>query len=218
MLFSLATLRRRAFADTDCHSPCFVCSDYPGLFGDEGRKRLTQIKATIMRASMDETYEIQQMAVITLIQFIIENSADEDDKRVVKTFQDCMQHIYRVTTESLKHSDPDVLKHLIELVEESPKLFRQDVAAVFDFATMVSAKELQNDAKNMIGSLFSLQAITNSELQEDLRQLCMELLVTLCESAPQIVRKHAESKIPQFGKSLLSVKFAKRVSGCWSKI
>ncbi|XP_055334387.1 importin-5-like [Paramacrobiotus metropolitanus] len=159
-----------------------ILGDYPGLFGEEGRKRLTQIKATIMRATMEETYEIQQLAVITLIQFIIENANDEDDKRVIKVFQDCMQHIYRVTTESVKQGDPEILKNLIELVEEFPKLLRPDVPAVFDFATAT---------------------VTNADIQDDIRQLAMELLVTLCESAPQIVRKHAVAKIPQFVHAML---------------
>lgn len=159
-----------------------ILSDYPGLFGEEGRKKITQLKTMIIRATSDESFEIQQLAVNTLIQFIIENVEEEEEKRFIKNFQDCMPHIYRVAEVSIKQEDATVLKNVIELVENCPKLFRQDILAVFDFGTTT---------------------MNNQSLGEDLRQLAMELLVTLCESAPQIVRKHAESKIAPFVMGML---------------
>ena len=91
----------------------------------------------IIRATSDESFEIQQLAVNTLIQFIIENIEEEEEKRFIKNFQDCMPHIYRVAEVSIKQEDATVLKNVIELVENCPKLFRQDILAVFDFGTTV---------------------------------------------------------------------------------
>jgi hypothetical protein len=107
------------------------------LFGEEGRKKIYQLKHLIVQTTQDETYEVRQLAVTTLIQFIMENAQEEDEKRFLKNFQDCMQNIYRVAAESVKQGDSDVLKNVIELIEECPKLFRQDLLSVCDFGTAV---------------------------------------------------------------------------------
>lgn len=115
----------------------FFFRDYPTLFGVDDRKKLNHVKIALLRAVMDADSIIKKQGATTLIMFMIEVAYSEKDTVAVKIFQDCMERIYPVVDETIKQSDTEVLKALIDLVEACPKIFRHDVLAIFDFGLAV---------------------------------------------------------------------------------
>ena len=73
----------------------------------------------------------------------------------------------------------ECIMSLIDLAQESPKLFKPVVPSLIVFMT---------------------QQMQNEGLEDGTRQNCLELLITLTEAAPGMMRKHQ-----QFGQTVIPI-------------
>lgn len=87
---------------------------------------------------------------------------------------------------SLEQGDDDdaLIQVLIELAETTPKYLRPQIQAIFQMCTKVLA-----DVK----------------AEDSIRQFCLEVMVTLAESAPAMVRKQALPQVAQLTPLVLSI-------------
>ncbi|XKL61021.1 hypothetical protein PGB90_008078 [Kerria lacca] len=111
-------------------------------------------------------------AVRAICSFII---AHEKETTVQKHFQDLLPYIIQVLAENMHQVDDDsVLKSFVDLCESSPKYLRPEIAAVTELC---------------------LKVFSNEDLENDIRHLALEVIVTLCEVGSVMMRKESPSYI-----------------------
>lgn len=116
--------------------------------------------------------EVRFQAVCAAVAFINRHAKDND---VLKHFAELLQNIIFITAESVKaEEDQTLLKLLIELAENCPKYLRPKIDFIFDMC---------------------IKVFSNKEVDDAWRHLALELLVSLAENAPAMVRKHAGNYI-----------------------
>lgn len=82
----------------------------------------------------------------------------------------------QIVAESIKKQDDDtLLKCVVDLAENTPKFLRLQIEPLLQMCT---------------------QAVANEELLDSWRQLALEVIVTLAETAPASVRKNGATLIP----------------------
>ncbi|XP_015439811.1 PREDICTED: importin-5 [Dufourea novaeangliae] len=139
----------------------------PGVFGNQQANYLDLIKQMLQQSVMDSTnYEVRFQAVRAIGAFIILH--DKEDN-IQKHFSELLPAVIKVTEQSVQEQRDDALfKVLIDLAGSTPKFLR---------------KNLQ-DIMRMCMKVFG-----DIGLPDYWRQLALEVLVTLSETAPAMVRK-----------------------------
>lgn len=150
-----------------------IFSSVPGMFGNLEGQYMEVIKAMLLKymAPTSDT-EIRYLAFRALCQFVL---LHEKDDTVQKHFQDLLQPAILIIAASVEREDDQTLmKQLIELAESVPKFLRPQLETIFDMC---------------------IKMFGNAEVGSDYRHLALEVMVSLAENAPAMVRKRAEKYI-----------------------
>nr|CAG4643007.1 EOG090X00U8 [Ilyocryptus agilis] len=118
-------------------------------------------------------YAVRFQAVKSFSSFIL---LHDDDMAIQKHFQDLTGAMIHIVAESIvKQEDDTLLKCMVDLAENTPKFLRSQIEPLLRMCT---------------------QAVANEELLDSWRQLALEIVVTLAETAPASVRKSGATLIP----------------------
>jgi len=146
----------------------------PGIFGNQQSQYLSVIKQMLQQCMADwANYSVRFQAVKSLSSFIL---LHDDDITIQKHFQDLTAGMIQIIAESIQQQDDDtLLKCLVDLAENTPKFLRLQIEPLLQMC---------------------VQAVSNEELLDSWRQLALEVVVTLSETAPASVRKAGGTLIP----------------------
>ncbi|XP_066262018.1 importin-5 [Euwallacea similis] len=147
----------------------------PGVFGNQQNNYLDLIKQMLMQSLQPtEAYEVRFQAVRAVGAFILIN---DKETQILKHFADLLTPMLAVIAESIQHHDDDnVLKVLIDLAENTPKYLRPQLINIFEM---------------------SMKLFRDSGALDSWRTLGLEVMVTLAEVAPAMIRKMAGKYMEQ---------------------
>jgi hypothetical protein len=141
----------------------------PAVFGNQEAQYMEVIKNMLLSSLTDaSSYDVRFAGVQAAISFLM---LHEKESGVQKHMADLLLPILNVTMESVeKGVDDAALKSLIDLAENCPKFLRPQLEQLFAACIKIFA---------------------DKEQQESWRHLALEIIVTLSETAPAMVRKVA---------------------------
>ncbi|KOX78914.1 Importin-5, partial [Melipona quadrifasciata] len=139
----------------------------PGVFGNQQANYLDLIKQMLQQSVMDSAnYEVRFQAVRAIGAFIILHDREEN---IQKHFSELLPAIIQVIAQSVeKQGDDALLKLLIDLAESTPKFLRLQLEIIMEMC---------------------MKIFSNEDIAISWKQLALEVLVTLAETAPAMVRR-----------------------------
>ncbi|XP_045761353.1 importin-5 [Maniola jurtina] len=139
----------------------------PGVFGNRQNENLDVIKRMLLSALQPtESPALRMQAVKAVGAFIL---LHDKEPAIQKHFSDLVLPFMQVVVQSIEEEDDDsALKVLIELAETAPKFLRPQVETIFQVC---------------------IKVIGDKDAEDNWRQLTLEVVVTLCETVPAMVRK-----------------------------
>ncbi|KAL3846795.1 hypothetical protein ACJMK2_017751 [Sinanodonta woodiana] len=142
----------------------------PGIFGNQQAHYLEVIKQMLGQSLHDQANtNVWFEAVRATSAFL---TANEKEQAVIHQFRDLLPGIIQAVAESVEAQDDDsLLKCLIDLAERVPKFLRPQVENVMTLC---------------------LKVLSDVTLPDNWRQLGLEVIVTLSETAPATVRKFSK--------------------------
>nr|CAG4651581.1 EOG090X00U8 [Triops cancriformis] len=145
----------------------------PGIFGVQQQNYLDVIKQMLQQCMADQAnYNVRFQAMKAFSAFIL---LHDDEPNVQKHFTDLFGPFVQMVMETIEKQDDDtLLKCLVDMAENSPKFLRSQMDLILRICT---------------------QSVGNTELPESWRQLALEVVVTLSETAPATVRKAGSAYI-----------------------
>lgn len=144
----------------------------PGIFGNQQTNYLDLIKQMLQQSLHAPEYEVRFQAVRAVGAFIL---LHDKEMPILKHFADLLPSMIQVTVESLEKQDDDaLLKVLIELAESAPKFLRPQLQQIFELC---------------------MKVFSNSDMLDSWRHMALEVMVTLSETAPSMVRKVADKYV-----------------------
>ncbi|KAK7467770.1 hypothetical protein BaRGS_00037007 [Batillaria attramentaria] len=162
-MFELANSQNAELMEGALH----IFTVFPGIFGNLQNHYLEVIKQMLgqslqFRAAPQVVYE----AVKATSAFLI---ANEKENHMHTHLKDLLPHLIQGVADSVEaQKDDSVLKCLIDLAENTPKYLRPQMEAIFPFC---------------------LKLVSDTNLPDSWRQLGLEVVVTMSETAPAMVRK-----------------------------
>ncbi|KAI8514353.1 Importin-5 [Branchiostoma belcheri] len=165
-LFECASSQDPALKESALNIFCSI----PGIFGNQQAHYLEVIKQMLYQCMTDQTSpQVRRLAAKATANFILEN---ENDATLQRQLSDLLPGILQSLSESASTQDDDcVLKSMIDLAENTPKYLRLQLDSVLNI---------------------NLQILSNPDLPDQWRHLGLEVIVTLAETAPAMVRKRAK--------------------------
>ncbi|XP_050306794.1 importin-5 [Anthonomus grandis grandis] len=147
----------------------------PGVFGNQQNNYLDVIKQMLLKSlQRTETYEVRFQAVRAVGAFILIN---DKETQILKHFGDLLAPMLMVIEDNIQLQDDDtLLKVLIDLAENTPKFLRPQLLNIYDLC---------------------MKLFSNSYALDSWRTLGLEVMVTLAEMAPAMVRKMAGKYMEQ---------------------
>ncbi|KAK0159718.1 hypothetical protein PV327_010803 [Microctonus hyperodae] len=144
-----------------------IFTSVPGVFGNQQANYLDLIKQMLQQSVMDTAhYEVQFQAVRAIGEFII---LHHKENNILKHFGELLPAVVQVTVQSVaKQEDEALLKVLIDMAESTPKFLRPQLENIMEMC---------------------MKIFSNEDMGDSWRQLALEVLVTLSETAPAMVRK-----------------------------
>ena len=139
----------------------------PGIFGGQQNQYIDVIKQMLKGCVLDQNHpQVQVSAAKATMAFIV---ANEKETAIHNHYRDLVQPILQIIAASIESQEDDILlKSLVEVAETTPKFLRGQMEGLMALC---------------------LKVIGNGELQDSWRQLALEVVVTLSETAPAMVRK-----------------------------
>uniref|UniRef100_A0A8C1BEZ7 Karyopherin (importin) beta 3 n=1 Tax=Cyprinus carpio carpio TaxID=630221 RepID=A0A8C1BEZ7_CYPCA len=151
--------------------------NFPGIFGNQQQHYLEVIKRMLVQCMQDqENPQIRTLAARAASSFILSN---ESNTALLKHFSDLLPGILQAVNESCYRGDDSVLKSLVEIADTAPKYLRPNLEATLQL---------------------SLKLCADTNLTNMQRQLALEVIVTLSETAAAMLRKHTNivaQSVPQ---------------------
>uniref|UniRef100_A0A4W4FHQ4 TOG domain-containing protein n=1 Tax=Electrophorus electricus TaxID=8005 RepID=A0A4W4FHQ4_ELEEL len=150
--------------------------NFPGIFGNQQQHYMDVIKRMLVQCMQDqENPQIQTLAARATASFILSN---ESNMALLKHFSDLLPGILQAVNESCYQGDDSVLKSLVEIADTAPKYLRPNLEAALQLC---------------------LKLCGDTNLTNMQRQLALEVIVTLSETAAAMLRKHTAivAQIPQ---------------------
>jgi len=150
-------------------------SSVPTVFGNQQTEYINIIKQMLMASLTDQgSYDVRFCAVKATVNYLL---VHEKDTNILNHFKDLLAPVLSITMESIEKGDDDAgLKALIDLAESCPKFLRPQLDQLLAACIKVFGD--------------------NSGNQEDSwRHLALEVVVTLSETAPAMVRKQAAANL-----------------------
>uniref|UniRef100_A0A8C1ZXM4 Karyopherin (importin) beta 3 n=1 Tax=Cyprinus carpio TaxID=7962 RepID=A0A8C1ZXM4_CYPCA len=151
--------------------------NFPGIFGNQQQHYLEVIKRMLVQCMQDqENPQIRTLAARAAASFVLSN---ESNTALLKHFSDLLPGILQAVNESCYRGDDSVLKSLVEIADTAPKYLRPNLEATLQL---------------------SLKLCADTNLTNMQRQLALEVIVTLSETAAAMLRKHTNivaQSVPQ---------------------
>ncbi|XP_069614109.1 importin-5 [Ranitomeya imitator] len=151
--------------------------NFPGIFGNQQQHYLEVIKRMLVQCMQDQNHpEIRTLSSRAAGAFVL---ANEHNVPLLKHFADLLPGILQSVNESCYQNDDSVLKSLVEIADTVPKYLRPHLEATLQL---------------------SLKLCADTNLSNMQRQLALEVIVTLSETAAAMLRKHTSivaQAIPQ---------------------
>uniref|UniRef100_A0AAR2IXI6 Importin-5 n=1 Tax=Pygocentrus nattereri TaxID=42514 RepID=A0AAR2IXI6_PYGNA len=150
--------------------------NFPGIFGNQQQHYMEVIKRMLVQCMQDqENPQIRTLAARATASFILSN---ESNTALLKHFSDLLPGILQAVNESCYQGDDAVLKSLVEIADTAPKYLRPNLEATLQLC---------------------LKLCADTNLTNMQRQLALEVIVTLSETAAAMLRKHTAivAQIPQ---------------------
>lgn len=145
----------------------------PSVFGNQENQYLAMIKQMLHQSIQPNVIDdVRIQAVRAIGAFIL---AHEKDSSILKVFADMLPQIIEVIGASITaEDDQTLLKLLVELAESCPKFLRSNLENVFEMC---------------------IKAFNDEEIEDSWRHLALEVMVSLAENAPAMVRNKAEKYV-----------------------
>ncbi|XP_071991564.1 importin-5 [Engystomops pustulosus] len=151
--------------------------NFPGIFGNQQQHYLEVIKRMLVQCMQDQNHPgIRTLSARAAAAFVL---ANEHNVPLLKHFADLLPGILQSVNESCYQNDDSVLKSLVEIADTVPKYLRPHLEATLQL---------------------SLKLCADTSLSNMQRQLALEVIVTLSETAAAMLRKHTSivaQAIPQ---------------------
>ncbi|XP_038050344.1 importin-5-like [Patiria miniata] len=172
-LFSCATSENVALKESALH----IFNNHPGIFGNRQGHYLEVIKQMLAQCITEQQQlSVRILAAKAIISFML---AQGSDAATQKHFAHLIPPVIQACVESVRVGDDDtLLKSFIELEESVPKLVRPNLETVV---------------------VLALNIVEDTNLTDSWRQLGLEMIVTLAETAPAMLRK-----LPQYIPHIIS--------------
>ncbi|XP_076324305.1 importin-5-like isoform X2 [Tachypleus tridentatus] len=147
----------------------------PGIFGNQQNRYLEVIRQMLLQSLQDPTnLNVRLAAVRATTAFLL---AHEKEHNIQKHLADCLPPLLQVLQQSLEQQNEDfVLKSFIDLAESCPRFLRSQLDPLLQIC---------------------LKIISETKMTDSWRQLALEVIVTLSETAPAMMRKLASKHIAQ---------------------
>lgn len=138
------------------------------MFGAQQAQYLDVIKQMLEQCLADPVNQTVRFAATkATVAFLLANEGEND---ILNHFRNLLPGILTAVDQSAVSQDDDtLLKCLVDLAENTPKYLRHHLEAVFNLC---------------------LKMVSEKEMGDQWRQLSLEVIVTLSETAPAMVRKH----------------------------
>ncbi|XP_068165372.1 importin-5 isoform X2 [Antennarius striatus] len=141
--------------------------NFPGIFGNQQQHYIEVIKMMLVQCMQDLAHpQIRTLAARAAASFVLSN---EGNPALLKHFADLLPGILQAVNESCYQGDDSVLKSLVEIADTAPKYLRPNLEATLQLC---------------------LKLCADTHLTNMQRQLALEVIVTLSETAAAMLRKH----------------------------
>ncbi|KAF5892917.1 importin-5, partial [Clarias magur] len=141
--------------------------NFPGIFGNQQQHYLEVIKRMLVQCMQDQQNpQIRTLSARATASFILSN---ESNMAILKHFSDLLPGVLQEVNESCYQGDDSVLKSLVEIADTAPKYLRPNLEATLQLC---------------------LKLCADTNLTNMQRQLALEVIVTLSETAAAMLRKH----------------------------
>ncbi|KAI5269261.1 Importin-5 [Manis pentadactyla] len=151
--------------------------NFPGIFGNQQQHYIDVIKRMLVQCMQDQEHpSIRTLSARATAAFIL---ANEHNVVLFKHFADLLPGFLQAVNDSCYQNDDSVLKSLVEIADTVPKYLRPHLEATLQL---------------------SLKLCGDTSLNNMQRQLALEVIVTLSETAAAMLRKHTNivaQTIPQ---------------------
>lgn len=141
--------------------------NFPGIFGNQQEHYMEVIKRMLVQCMQDQANpQIRMLAARAAASFVL---ANESNSALLKHFSDLLPGVLQAVHDSCYQGDDSVLKSLVEIADTAPKYLRPHLEATLQL---------------------SLKLCADTNLTNMQRQLALEVIVTLSETAAAMLRKH----------------------------
>ncbi|KAK2541350.1 Ipo5 [Columba guinea] len=151
--------------------------NFPGIFGNQQQHYLEVIKRMLVQCMQDQEHpSIKTLSARAAAAFVL---ANEHNLPLLKHFADLLPGILQAVNDSCYQNDDSVLKSLVEIADSVPKYLRPHLEPTLQL---------------------SLKLCADANLSNMQRQLALEVIVTLSETAAAMLRRHTNivaQAIPQ---------------------
>ncbi|KAI5693864.1 hypothetical protein M8J75_006971 [Diaphorina citri] len=138
----------------------------PEIFGNQESTYLVVIKQMLQQCLLPPNpYSVQAQAVKSIFAFL-----PDRETSIQKQLSDLLPSIFQVIVASVEQEDESLLKSLIDIVESCPKFLRPQLDPMVAFC---------------------IKVFENDTLEDSLRHLGLEVIVSLSETAAPMFRKEA---------------------------
>ncbi|XP_075146226.1 karyopherin beta 3 [Haematobia irritans] len=152
-----------------------IFASVPSIFGNEEAQYMDLIKQMLTK-SMEPSadVEVRFQAVRAVGAFILRHDK-EKEAVIYKQFADLLPRMIMITAESIEaQDDQSLLKLLIDMTETCPKFLRPQLEIIFEIC---------------------MKVFSSQDVEDSWRHLVLEVMVSLSENAPAMVRKRAEKYV-----------------------
>jgi hypothetical protein len=178
-LFDLASSPQPQHKETSL----LLFSSVPTVFGNQQTEYVNIIKEMLMASlTYQASYDVRFCAVKATVNYLL---VHEKDTNILNHLKELLPPVLSITMESIEKGDDDAgLKALIDLAESCPKFLRPELDKLFVACIKVFGDENQEDSW---------------------RHLALEVVVTLSETAPAMVRKVAGGQLANAIQAILKM-------------
>ncbi|RWS30151.1 importin-5-like protein [Leptotrombidium deliense] len=162
-----------------------MLASVPGMFGNQQNRYLDVIRQMLIHClseSPTTNLDVRSAAVKATSSFIL---CHDQEKVIIKHMSDCVMPIIEIIKVTMKsegeHCDI-VLKSVVDIAEKCPQFLR------YQFNTLIE---------------LCLSALQDPSILEARKHLCIEIIISMAETAPSTIRKRGTPYLGQLVTQLL---------------
>lgn len=150
-----------------------IFASVPGIFGNQQNNYLQIIKDMMLKyLDPSSNADVRFQAVRAVVAFVLYHDKEVE---IQKNFSDLLPLVIMITADSIREEeDQTLIKLLIEMAETVPKFLRPQLENIFEVCVGV---------------------LSSPDVDDSWKHLALEVMVSLSENAPAMVRKKAEKYI-----------------------